>query len=847
MEIERIQPTEKFPKSSALDSDARRKIERKSPTARPWDVKETLDEVHRRGYYPRASRQQHEQFSTSRWPKVLQAAVEGNAELALSSFGAVLFYLQRNLIDQDILGMGIVKAYIPPSSSGMVKASSIPVMTSVVTQQDREEDGVELSSPESPDAAQDTAVEFESDDAILQEQEINHMALDGTTLQNLEVLFNSQTYSASGSLWSKINFAKTPHGCRLLRAWLLRPLFRKQDIERRTDAVEELVSGAAGVAMEEARKELCQCGDIERLLTRIHSMSGAPASEDNAARFHPNERAVLYEGTTHTKRKVEDFSKALNYLRTVSRIPDKFRDVEIQSPLLQKLVRLIDEGGCFPNMTNELDWFFENFDVEEAAAGRFEPARGVNEEYDEACDEIQRIERELGDYKDEMCSGVLKPSHVARSKWKYINTKVDSKDKYLIELPVSVQVPDTFIVKGKRGKDAKQVNKYRTPVVEQLVQQLEHALDVQREGKSRGMQLIFSKFDSMRHLWAAASQATALLDALGSLAQASSRPGYTRPKILDCPPDGMPSVQMVQGKHPCVDTTHSGGDFIPNAMSLGQASEKVLLLSGPNMVSVCVVLCCSEFVAYYTWLIYILRAIVQGGKSTLLRQTCLLAILAQIGCFVPAAEFVLTPIDRIFTRLGASDRILQGQSTFFVELAECASALRGATRRSLVIMDELGRGTSTFDGTAIASAAVKHLVERNRCLALFATHYHSVLDEWKNEPSVRLGHMECLVEGSDPVAAHNGEEEAEAGNDHNITFLYTLGEGACPKSFGINVARLAGLPEPLLADAKKISASFEAELNGFENGTAPAVSEQIFDAVKSGNFEEAESIWQSLQ
>ena len=109
--------------------------------------------------------------------------------------------------------------------------------------------------------------------------------------------------------------------------------------------------------------------------------------------------------------------------------------------------------------------------------------------------------------------------------------------------------------------------------------------------------------------------------------------------------------------------------------------------------------------------------------ATLLRQTCLIAILAQIGCFVPAEECTITPFDRIFTRLGASDRILLGQSTFFVELAETAAALRGATRRSLVIMDELGRGTSTFDGTAIASAAVKHLIETNQCLTLFATHY----------------------------------------------------------------------------------------------------------------------------
>ena len=129
-----------------------------------------------------------------------------------------------------------------------------------------------------------------------------------------------------------------------------------------------------------------------------------------------------------------------------------------------------------------------------------------------------------------------------------------------------------------------------------------------------------------------------------------------------------------------MDQVYSGDDFVPNDIALGgEGSARVLLLSGPNM----------------------------GGKSTLLRQTSLIAILAQIGCYVPAEAASLTPVDRVFTRLGASDRILQGQSTFFVELSEAAAALRGATHNSLVIMDELGRGTSTFDGTALAHAVIK--------------------------------------------------------------------------------------------------------------------------------------------
>ena len=236
-----------------------------------------------------------------------------------------------------------------------------------------------------------------------------------------------------------------------------------------------------------------------------------------------------------------------------------------------------------------------------------------------------------------------------------------------------------------------------------------------------------------------------------------------------------------------------------------------------------------------------------GGKSTLLRQTCLIAILAQIGCFVPAEECSLTPFDRIFTRLGASDRILLGQSTFFVELAETAAALRGATRRSLVIMDELGRGTSTFDGTAIASATVSHLVDNNQCLTLFATHYHSLLEDFKGRPGIRLGHMECFVQENE-----NSDGNSSTEKDSDITFLYTLGEGSCPKSFGINVARLAGLPEEVLEKAKLVSSSFEKSMSthvttqdGLDNDTL--LKKRVETAIQEENWQLVEEIWESIQ
>jgi DNA mismatch repair protein MSH6 len=445
--IDTIMETESFPKSTALDPQHRHKLQRRTTTIHPWDVKETLDELHRRGYYPKASRQQEENQSVSRWPKVLKAAVEGNAELALSSFGAALFYLQRNLIDSELLSFGVVKAYIPPVSATATREDTAPIRQ-VMTEQIREEAGIEDASG---DSASQTPVDFDAMDVDLSaENQITNMALDGTTLYNLEILTNSVDHKAHGSLWSKINYTKTPHGARLLRAWLLRPLFRKVEIDRRADAVEELVSGAGAVALSEAQKVLSKIGDLDRLLNRVHSMSGNHVPEEQEGEgYHPNQRAVLYETATYTKRKVGDFSKLLNGLRKACEIPELFADIDLESGLLRNIVKYKKDGGCFPEMAEQLDFFFDVFDCEKAAKGMYEPSRGVDQLFDDACDTIERIKAELEDYKHEMCNN-LTPRHIAKSQWNFVNLKVDSKDKYLIELPASVEVPDDFIVKGKR-------------------------------------------------------------------------------------------------------------------------------------------------------------------------------------------------------------------------------------------------------------------------------------------------------------------------------------------------------------------------------------------------------------
>jgi len=220
-------------------------------------------------------------------------------------------------------------------------------------------------------------------------------------------------------------------------------------------------------------------------------------------------------------------------------------------------------------------------------------------------------------------------------------------------------------------------------------------------------------------------------------------------------------------RHPCVTLSNSRA-FVPND-TLIDPSQTLLLVTGPNM----------------------------GGKSTLLRQTCVAVILAQVGCYVPAQAMTLTPVDRIFTRIGASDRILEGKSTFYVEMEETKNVIQFATFKSLAIVDELGRGTSTFDGYAIAHAVLKYLVGRLGCRALFSTHYHMLLDEFRGAPGVESYHMACR--------ANEAKDE--------VMFLYRFERGECPLSFGINVARMAGIPKEVLERAKKKSAEFSEKLN----------------------------------
>lgn len=210
----------------------------------------------------------------------------------------------------------------------------------------------------------------------------------------------------------------------------------------------------------------------------------------------------------------------------------------------------------------------------------------------------------------------------------------------------------------------------------------------------------------------------------------------------------------------------SSTDFIPNSVSLGDSEPALAILTGPNM----------------------------GGKSTLMRQVGLISVLVQIGSHVPAISCKMSLIDRIFTRLGAQDDIMAGHSTFLVELNETSAILKHSTINSLVLLDELGRGTATYDGTAIAASVVNFLANLG-CRTLFSTHYHNLVDNFKNDKRISLGHMACVVEN----------DESDDPTQETVTFLYKYVEGPCPKSYGFNAAKLAGMPLNIIRRAFQVN------------------------------------------
>ena len=334
---------------------------------------------------------------------------------------------------------------------------------------------------------------------------------------------------------------------------------------------------------------------------------------------------------------------------------------------------------------------------------------------------------------------------------------------YYIEVTKSFlsQVPERYI----RKQTLTNAERYMTPELKEIEQKIigaqEQSVRLELQLFSEVRDRIAEQIEGIQRT----AQALKELDVFQSLSRAASENHYVRPSITS---DG--TLSIVEGRHPVVERNMKDGGFIPNDTLLDGNENRMMIITGPNM----------------------------AGKSTYMRQVALICLMAQIGSFVPAREASLPVCDRIFTRVGASDDLASGQSTFMVEMSETAHILRNATKNSLIILDEIGRGTSTFDGLSIAWAVVEYIADKERIGAktLFATHYH--------ELSELEGHLDGVKNFCVSVKEH-GED---------VIFLRKIVRGGADKSFGVHVARLAGVPHPVIVRAHEIQARLEvSEIN----------------------------------
>ncbi|KAA3593462.1 MAG: DNA mismatch repair protein MutS [Candidatus Scalindua sp. AMX11] len=317
-------------------------------------------------------------------------------------------------------------------------------------------------------------------------------------------------------------------------------------------------------------------------------------------------------------------------------------------------------------------------------------------------------------------------------------------------------IPETYI----RKQTLKNAERYITPELKEYETKVLTADDRAKDLEYQIFQEIREKINAFTERIQKMAEVVAHLDCIFTLANIAVENGYTRPIITD-----EPELTIIDGRHPVLEKILVNEKFVPNDIDIDGEETQIMIITGPNM----------------------------AGKSTYIRQVALLVLMAQMGSFIPAKEATVGVVDRIFTRVGAMDELAKGQSTFMVEMNEAANILNNATKRSLIILDEVGRGTSTFDGVSIAWALTEYIYEHLKSRTLFATHYHE------------LAELELLFPGikNYNIAVREWEEE--------IIFLRKIVEGGADKSYGIHVARLAGMPKEVIQRAKVILDNLEAE------------------------------------
>ncbi len=549
-----------------------------------------------------------------------------------------------------------------------------------------------------------------------------YMLLDSATRRNLELTETIRDKQKRGSLLWVLDKTKTAMGARQLKKYIEQPLLSVDEIIKRQDAIEDMLSSV--IDTEEIREYLLKIYDLERLITKITYQSANPRD-------------------------------LIAFKISLERLPDiKYILSHFESRLLKELNSKIED-------LQDLYKLIDNAILEEPPISSRDGdiiKEGFNEEIDKLRKAKTQGKQWLADLeaKERETTGI-----------KNLKVKYNKVFGFYLEVTNSYKdlVPDYYV----RKQTLANAERYYTPELKELEDSILGAEDrlnlLEYEYFKKVRETIASKVNDIQ----STASAIAQVDALASLATVARNNNYVRPVI-----NNRGALDIKDGRHPVVEKLTANDQFIANDCYLDESTNTIAIITGPNM----------------------------AGKSTYMRQVALIVLMAQIGSFVPAASATVGVCDRIFTRVGASDDLSTGQSTFMVEMNEVANILNNATSRSLLILDEIGRGTSTYDGLSIAWAVVEYISEKIGAKTLFATHYHELTEL---EGQISGVHNYCIA------VSENGED---------IVFLRKIIPGGADQSYGIQVARLAGLPEDLLKRARVI-------VNSLNESDIAAVSDKI--------------------